>query len=303
MKKVICDYPSTSSEKVSYFDMSGKNPWPAEEEVWRGPPGRGFRIGDRAAAYVRILDWRRTHPDEYLIILDDINLPEVAWAKELDAYLIFKNLANEVWFIDKMADVTLPDKATPLYVDSLWIYWNKLRYFKPQGIQPHLELPTENLTFSKKFLQLEGLQDYICVQPLIDAQYNTGRNQTATWWCDLINSLSDFSPVVVLGDPNVTRNLKFTKRVARADYAELSILSSLAVIFQSRLFVGGETGLTLWAPLLNTPTVGVMNHAAASFRYDTAPLSFGAPVACFPIELDIPNLSPLIYKFAIENYL
>jgi hypothetical protein len=57
-------------------------------------------------------------------------------------------------------------------------------------------------------------------------------------------------------------------------------MTALAIIKQATVFVGGETGLTIWAPIVQTATVAAYakwdewnNH-----RLDVRPVSFGKPV-------------------------
>ena len=59
-------------------------------------------------------------------------------------------------------------------------------------------------------------------------------------------------------------------------------MDSLALIFSSRAHIGGETGLTLWAPFFDRPTVAVYSYWSTAggkhFPMDCRPMPFGAAV-------------------------
>jgi hypothetical protein len=58
-------------------------------------------------------------------------------------------------------------------------------------------------------------------------------------------------------------------------------MDTLAVVSKATAHVGGETGVTIWAPIFKIPTVAVYRQWEGWERehLDVRPISFGAPVA------------------------
>ncbi|MNT11698.1 hypothetical protein D3C72_1465920 [compost metagenome] len=144
---------------------------------------------------------------------------------------------------------------------------------------------------------------FIVLQPLIDATYNQKRNQDPLWWNKLITLLSDHCDVVVLGTVESNQKLGPQAHPRTRIFNSADPMVSLALMSLASCFVGGETGLTLWAPILKIPTVGLMSREHKGYLMDTAPLSFGAPVNCFPLEDEANLIAHWILQFMIQHRL
>jgi hypothetical protein len=263
-----------------FFDMAGRFPWPA------GEYGRGFRIGDRAGAYMRVLHWRGLNPEEPLLILEDLTWPECYYAGEFTADWLFAGLADEIRFLQSGETIDRPAENN-LYDRSMWFFWRDLRSDKPEWLIPNIQPPDAYRMRAEAFRAKHAcLRDgFVVVQPLFDAGYNHYRNCDWSWWVRLISRLQEQYPVVVAVS-NVHTALP-RDGIEGAPFTVdgfLSPMDVLALIQMSRLFVGGETGLTLWAPILQTPTYGLISEYALSLPNDTAPISFGAPVDIQALE-------------------
>lgn len=281
-----------------FVDIAGRFPWPGEGY------GRGFRIGDRAAIYARILHWRLEHPTTPLLVIDDTTWPECFDARDLTAAWLFNELSAEVRVLGAGEQIERPS-GTNLYDQSLWDYWKKLRFFMPGGLRSRLR-PTEHARARVEAL-LDGLdfgRPFIVVQPLFDARYNVHRNLPWAWWCNLLAHLTEMHQVVVVGNPkyrHLTRP-NLPNSLFCWDF-QLGTMESLALIEAASLFVGGETGLTLWAPILGTPTYGLFAAQSSNFMFDTAPISFGEPVIVHPLEAPVVLHVKWISEFCGEHHL
>ena len=261
----------------AYYDMAARFPWPAE----RGYYGRGFRLGDRAAAYIRALQWRQRHPDGYLTAIDDVSWPECADSAEFNAAWLFANLADEVRMLSEGERTDLPGGEN-LYDEHLWHFWKEVRFNPPGGLPIAIAPPPEATARARS---LGFGRPFVVVQPLIDASYNEWRNQPWEWWMHLVDLLSKRVPVVVAAHRKHSDREKLTKsEVAYSWDLDLSPMEVLALAQRSALFVGGETGLSLWAPIMQVPTYGMIAQQSCHYLVDTAPISFGQPVRVQPLE-------------------
>lgn len=281
-----------------FFDMAGR--FKEERDKWYG---RGFRLGDRAAGYVKVLHRRLVCPHDYITVFDDVTHPECSHTKEITAQWMLEGIADEIIMLNQEEPVEARPQEYRLHNDSLWVYWHNLRYYRPPNLVPKLRPDplalldaTLNIPFKKG--------SYITIHPLVDAGYNTERNRDAKWWESLIALLAPRYQVVVLG-PNV---LKLPDNVFH--YTTDSMMNSLAAISYSSLFIGGETGLTLWAPIFQIPTMGLysadllaraINQISYGYLMDTAPISFGSPVIVYSIEHTPEILNALVDRFVMGH--
>lgn len=231
----------------AFFDMAcrfGHTALPAER---RG----GFRIGDRCAAYAFLSSWRHVHPTRRLTVVEDRFLPNNEESGALTPRLLFGSVADVLVEAEAPHEVLPAPEGEPLFSGCIWNEWSAVydrRYVVPPLVWPHdADLPERG--------------SYVTVHPLIDAAYDVDRNRPAAWWQALIERLQQRVPVVVL---ERTRPLAET----------------FALITHARAHIGGETGLTLWAPVQRTPTLALYHDTARypAGRWWHRPITFGAPV-------------------------
>jgi hypothetical protein len=288
----------TRTENPAYFDMAARFPWEINPQFY----GRGFRIGDRAAAYIRVLHWRLENPHRRLVILDDSTFPECEHAAPLSAEWLFAGLADEIWKLSADEVLPSPPLGENLYDQGLWYYWKELRYYKPGNLKPAITPDPKLVEKIKHDLPGQGISDkFILVQPLIDATYNVERNRNPQWWATLIEHLCTLIDVVMVGTQKTHEVFGNPQDPRIKAFVGNDPMATLALSTLASGFVGGETGFTLWAPILSVPTVGLMSEAHISYRMDTAPLSFGAPVDCFPHDDEPKIVAAKIAYFLARN--
>lgn len=240
-----------------------------------------FRIGDRAAAYIKLLEWRRDNPDRKLIILDmpDAHNDTLSClvAKECPAEWVFGEIADELWLVDQHNEVLPKPDAECLYTQLIWAWWY---YFNERRGNLHLQptiQPTElSLKFARDFKSKWGLtEQYATIQPLFDAPYASYRNQPPEFWYEIVNAVSKEAPVVVLGHPRNAPLMATPPRVIPAWSMGLNVMESLALIHGSTMHVGGETGTTIWSSIFGVNTYGVYPSVSYEDVWLAEPISFG----------------------------
>lgn len=244
-----------------------------------------FRIGDRAAAYIKLLEWRRDNPSRKLIILD---MPDghnetlsCLIARECSAEWVFGEIADEIWLVDKMDEMLPKPEAEGIYTQLIWEWWY---YFNQrQGnlalMNPPIRPTDEAFQKVKELRNMWGLPErYVTIQPLFDAPYADYRNQPPAFWYEAAQEIAKEAPLVILGH---SRNASLMPTPANAIPAwslSLSVMESLALIHGSSMHVGGETGTTIWSGIFGVNTYGIY----ASVRYEDVwfaePISFGGMV-------------------------
>lgn len=253
MKKIVLN---TRTETPVYYDLVAR--FPINEEC-----AGFFRIGDRAAAYIQCLEWRKQNPNGKLIVIDmpRAHNESLAFfvAEECPALWVFGEIADEIWLIDDYREIIHKPEADPLYTMLIWEWWyhfNKRKGY--EDLKPTIRPPQRNMLAVRGLKDEWGLPDrYATIQPLFDAPYATYRNQPPEFWEEIITYLAPKIPLVVLGNPaNVPKMI--THHKAYSGWSRgLSVLDSIAMIAGSALHIGGETGTTIWSSVLGTDTYGI----------------------------------------------
>jgi hypothetical protein len=124
---------------------------------------------------------------------------------------------------------------------------------------------------------------FISFQPLFDATYSRPRNGAIEWWYSLCEKIAERVPVVILGDISCSKSMGCPTGAIPLWELGLNPMESLAVISKARAHLGGETGTTLWAPILGVPTLALYRqwgiYRCTPFGVlDVRPNSFGRPV-------------------------
>ena len=273
MRKVVL---GNRTANPRYFDMANRFRKPGQ-----GWYGQGFRVGDRCAAHVWLADYRLRNPDEKIVVVEDSWTPQTLVSKDLPGVWLFKDIADEVWVTEYPNEEIPHPPGGTLYHVSMWRIWLWLAANKV--VTPSIT-PTDAAKDRAQAIRRHyGIPDkYITLQPLWDAGYDRYRNEGPTWWHRVVYHLSKKLPVVLLGTP--ANALKMPKVPGTFPVWEkpVDIMTSLALIEGAATHVGGETGTSLWAPVLQTPTVALYRHwghqRGKSTPTDTRPMSFGKPV-------------------------
>lgn len=259
--------------ELAFLDMSDRSRPP-------GVHGSVFRIGDRAAAHVWLLHWRKHHPDARILIIDDPFLNQQRYAFTLDSNWVFKDIADEVWMVERPNEKFIMPNGYVLYHANLWRIWRWLH--RHCDVVPSIRPPANSIQKVSDLLKKYGVPPcFVTLQPLCDAGYNTHRNAPASWWHQVAEIVSQSFPVVLLGSKQNARAEFATRRIFPLWNEDLSPMDSLALISLARSHIGGETGMTLWSAIFHVPTVAVYanwSESNSKSPVDVRPISFKAPV-------------------------
>jgi hypothetical protein len=275
MKKIIL---TDRTENPAYYDLVAR--FPISEEC-----AGFFRIGDRAAAYVQCLEWRLANPNSKLVIID---MPRahnetlaIFVAEECPALWVFGELADEIWLIEDSEEMVPEPEGKPLYTMPIWEWWyyfNKREGFKT--LRPTIRPPQKNLDTVRRLKDEWKLPErYATIQPLFDAPYATYRNQPPEFWEEIVAYLTPRMPLVILGNPANYSKMMPHPQVYSGWSRGLTVLDSIAMISQSSMHIGGETGTTIWSSLMGVNTYGI--YAGVIYEGDfwfTEPMCFGGMV-------------------------
>ncbi len=237
-------------------------------------------MGDRAAAYLWVAEWRKRSPLDKILVIDDPFKGDAPDGLQLDAVWLFNGIADEVWLTERKGEHIEHPGAYPLYHTNLWRIWLWLRNNKtavPQ-VKPKQESIERTQQLRKQYKVPEK---YITLQPLFDAPYNAHRNAPIEWWRGVTKKLKNDYPIVLLGTSESAKGFKPMEGVYPLWDEKLTPMDSLALIRDGAAHIGGETGLTLWAPFFDRPTVAIYSYwstTGGSFPMDCRPMPFGAPV-------------------------
>jgi hypothetical protein len=263
----------------AYYDMACR--FPPQGITWTY--GCPFRIGDKAVAHLQCLMWRQKNPDRKLVVLEDLTQPVYSQGGvEVPADWVFDGIADEIWSAEGAADPMAKPEGEPLYNECLWNYWAGLRDNPPQ-VKSSITPPLGRINHLLDDLGIPD--DFIALNPLFDAPYNSFRNATPGWWKNLAGHLAKKVPIVLIGPAENAKKMETPEGVWPLWEQHLTVLESLATISLSRGYVGGECGPTLWSPVLRKPTVGVYDGFTPWDNWWTRPLSFDGETPVHIVKL------------------
>jgi hypothetical protein len=272
----------TRSGPLAFMDMSGRS----KPAAVRGH--NVFRIGDRAAAHLWLLHWRKLNPEARIIVIDDPLWNRVQGSYLLDTQWLFNGIADELWIADKFGETIAIPQGTTLYHTKIWGIWEWLR--KNCCAVPSIRPTTESLERAAALLQKHSVPEcYVTVQPLFDAPYNKFRNAPVSWWETLVQTIAKRLPVVVLGAKANVKPGFAGPNVFPLWTEDLTPMDSLALMKKGYAHVGGETGLTLWAGLLHVPTLALYSSCSASLP-EVRPIGFKAEVRVASLKMEMSIL-------------
>lgn len=248
--------------------------------------GRLARIGDKAAIYTHLYYWRQKNPNTKLIIPTDNIAHETHWSRQLDNEWLFKDIADEIWFAERGNEPFECPPGLNLYNQQYFCLWAQLAKMAPLHVP--LQLPQDVKTEAQSRLKRWGVPArYAVVSPLLDAHYDKHRNIPPAWWTNVISILSRSIPVVIIGDAHSMQTFPVSTglpNIYPLFNDNLTPMQSLAIIQGAAVYLGGETGMTLWAGLFKVPVVAAYAFwdtpwaKNARRGMETRPISFGAPV-------------------------
>ena len=269
------------TEQPAWFDMACE--FKKKSNTWYG---KGFRIGDLAAAYIHLGEWRRKNPNRKLTIYVNSYLRDCEYSRHLNAPRLFESIADIMHIAGAQRGLYIPPPiGQRLYWRSLWKDWAGYRAHG-LGFKPEFKPLHTHKYAAESFRNNAGVPGfYVTCQPLFDALYCKHRNLPIAWWQAVVDGLVEAGlPVVILGDSKQLISYHNSEAFdARRDHIHAGV--SLALINEAFVHIGGETGTTLWAPILKVPTVAVYQkgrHPEPDGK-DSRPISFGAPVEMLPL--------------------
>lgn len=260
----------------------------------------GFRMGDLACLRAILADWRRLYPDRRLYIIWNKHHKISHYGNFLPMEWVVGDIADEIWETEiEGEDLRVPG-GEDIRTTHHWDEWTKLRYSR--AVSPTLPPPEYSIDKSREFRKQNGLPEkYIAYQPLFDAGYHLYRNGKIVWWEQLLEKLSKRVPVLTLCHHEFKDKFKIPKEAFSTMPGMVNPLTSLGLVYDSSLMVGGETGMPLWACLFKKPVVAVFRQwtlysdvERGSSLYDYCPIDFEAPVIHAPLEGQIDMVANII---------
>lgn len=264
---------------IAYYDLWGALPPHLVPREKRETP----RCGDRALLYAYLARWRAAHPEARLVLTEEWGGPRLPQFRRMTRWLAFA-VDAEYRLIEKEE---LPEDlagAQALTVSNLWNEWAAV---KAAGFVPFTpRIVGAARTTARALLVRHGLvrRGYVTVQPLIEVPYNPWRARDVEFWRERIAAMAAVYPVVVVGGPEcMTTFGEPPPGAVFAFHAGLDFLESLALIQRAAAHVGGETGLSLWAPLLGTDTIALYDPAGMVYQ----PHAFSSRLQVLPLDSEV----------------
>lgn len=273
------------TEDPACFDM------PAAYRLGRRPfHGRVLRIGDRAALHGILGQWRKENPKRKLVVVHD-SLIDNHFSFELRPEWLFDGIADELRMSERRGELPPLPKAEVLYKAQLFNLWRQVRPKAPlsSAIQPaQAALQRIDVLLA----QLGVPAKFAAVHPLFDAPYDRHRNAAPKWWAEMFAAMAEKIPTVMLGAKDRTGKVPRIGKVIPLWEKGLSVMESLAVVYRSSLFAGGDTGMTHWAAVFSKPLASCRPYwdkpwlSDARRGMDTRPISFGGKIINIPLNVD-----------------
>lgn len=270
----------TRTLQPAWYDMACRFPPP--NTFWYG---KGFRMGDRAAAYLWLADWRQKNPARKMTVYEDSLMPGTENSRHLPGHWLFEGIADELITVTQEGERIQPPVGERLYHVTMWRIWMWL--MKHRTVDPKIQpLPAATRRANELLDKYKVPRNFVVVSPLFDAAYDTYRNQTSQWWHKMAFKLSGAVPTVMIGTSASAAVIGTPAGTFPLWNETLNPMESLAIIKQASLYVGGATGMTLWAAIFKTPVLACYKVWAPhpGKKTDTRPISCGAPVIFCPLD-------------------
>jgi hypothetical protein len=242
-------------------------------------------MGDRAAAYLWLADWRQKNPARKMTVYEDSLMPGTENSRHLPGHWLFEGIADELITVTQEGERIQPPVGERLYHVTMWRIWMWL--MKHRTVDPKIQpLPAATRRANELLDKYKVPRNFVVVSPLFDAAYDTYRNQTSQWWHKMAFKLSGAVPTVMIGTSASAAVIGTPAGTFPLWNETLNPMESLAIIKQASLYVGGATGMTLWAAIFKTPVLACYKVWAPhpGKKTDTRPISCGAPVIFCPLD-------------------
>lgn len=254
--------------------------------------GHGFKFGDLCSisTLLRWLVFGGKIPRQILYVKDDTRTRPGGFL-------------DYTWVFEESADIKPTDCVDSLRDKGLWTWkqWLVFRELVTSGstyLPPKSKPPERYMAHSVETACKLGLPNrYAMLLPLYDAKYHQYRNGKVAWWHELLGKLAKRIPVLVTGPKSYGNDIKVPNGAFNGFGLDLPPMVTMAMISQCSLFVGGETGLPVWASVLGIPV-------AATWAYwhpvklrggqDYRPVPLSAPVVYVPLNGDVDQCAEII---------
>lgn len=272
---------SDNTASPVFFDMAGRFR-PSRQAYWYGGL---MRMGDKAVIYSYLANWRKTNMNRKLVLITDPVIHETCWAKQIPNDWLFSTVVDEL-IEDEVGNALFTRPiGENLYFQHLFTSWKTLAQRPP--IRPAPPIPVTYKASAEQLLAKWKVPPrYAVISPLFDAKYDRHRNLHPIWWQNAVTDVAKVIPVVIIGDRAAMH--RYPVRNAPNTYNlyvdNLTPMQSLALIDKSAVYIGGETGMTLWAALMGVPVVAAYNYWHIPWsknqqrNLEVRPISAGAPV-------------------------
>jgi len=256
----------------AYFDMAAR---------FRPPQVRSygiFRIGDRAAAHIMVGDWRVSHPDHQLTVIEDDFADTVRYSRILTARWLFEGWVDQIWSTERLGETVPLPQGEAVCKYPYFEHWSRFR--RDMTFIPSIKPDAGAVDRVREALSdMKVGPEFVTIQPLWDACYLRYRNELPVWWMEVVERLARDIPVVVLGLASNFIDVKCPAGAFPLYNLNWNIMESLAAMSLAKAHIGGETGTTLWAPIFGVPTLALYRcWFLPGARLDVCPISFGKPV-------------------------
>jgi hypothetical protein len=244
------------------------------------------RIGDKLAVAALLRYVKQTNPANRIVLIDD-NCYLGGKMRDLPSGLIFADIADSIWSIEKEDDYERVERQsrqegltrlafTADFAPALlqkregccenssggYCYgnpWLMLPFLAKKGIYPEIHLG--KISFPEeieKRVRTLSNKKIVVLHILEDAQYNTERNHSFEQMeglCRRIVTLFDDLFLIRVGQ-NTGHLLGIAKdKCLDATSFNLSILQSAMLLEMADLYIGGDTGMTHFAAALDVPHI------------------------------------------------
>jgi hypothetical protein len=283
----------------AFFDISGRFWAVGRSDARYRPPwyGASLRVGDKAVLRGWLGEWRHDHPDRRIVVLTDLRR-QTAWAQQVPDEWVLAGVADELRQVDdKVSELPV---GQPLYDRHLFVLWKDVR--SRPCLRAAAAVPAVVREHVRSRLDQLGVpQDFITVHPLHRAAYDHHRQAPLAWWTAVIRRLAEERPVVVLAEGADTA----LGGISGGNVFHLwtkgpSVLESVAAASLGRCHVGGTTGLTLWASIVQAPVVAAYRHWDRAWDKDAArgmdvrPGCFGAALTRVSLECPVDEAADAV---------
>ena len=257
------------------------------------------RMGDLAGCRALMCSWRRQHPERRLYIFYNPFDPLAEYSRNIPIEWVFQGVADEVWIQDSPHEpIFLPgDETYDIFHGHkknymhLWAGWREhMKHPDPDTpIMPPQRILERGEQIKKEY---EIPERFVVIQALFEAGYHQYRNAPKAWWSAVAEAVAQLGiPVALIGPTKYMQDVRVPGGVYPVFRTLPNPFEAMGLIAKASVFVGGETGLPLWAGVFKVPVVATFRgwqlkneNSKDCKNLEYRPISFGAPVVYTPLE-------------------